>query len=113
MKISSTYWKIWVYYHSCKFSKSQNQTKAQTCFFRTEDAVDFFVKKHIKIRGKPILFKKAKRICVTVKGIHPEISDDTLLYELELYIEHCSSIRHNEVNHRGATFQDGTTKAHT
>ena len=82
--------------------------KSIDMFFRTEDAADFFVKKHMKIRGKPILFiRKAKRT-VTVKGIHPEISDDALLYELEPYIEHCSSTRHNEVNHSGATFQDCT-----
>ena len=78
--------------------------------FRTEDAADFFVKKHIEIRGKPIPFiRKAKRILrVTVEGVHPEVADDMLLYELEPFIEHCSSIKHNEIHHRGTTFPDST-----
>ena len=69
-----------------------------------------FVKKHIATRGKSIPFiRKAKRILrVTVKGVHPEISDDMLLYELEPFIGHCSSIKHNENHHRGTTFRDGT-----
>ena len=51
------------------------------------------LQKHITIRGKPIPFiRKAKRILwVTVKGVHPEVSDDMLLYELEPFIEHGSS----------------------
>ena len=78
--------------------------------FRREDATDFFVKKHIEIRGKPIpLIRKAKRILrVTVKGVHLEVADDMLLYEQEPFIEHCSSIKHNEIHHRGRTFRDGT-----
>ena len=78
--------------------------------FRTEDATDFFVKKHIEIRGKPIPFiRKAKRILrVTAEGVHPEVADDMLLYELEPFIEHCSSIKHNEIHHRGTTFPDST-----
>ena len=84
--------------------------KSIDVLFRTEDAADIFVKKHIEIRGKPIPFiRKAKRILrVTVKGVHPEISYDMLLYELEQYIDHCSSIKHNEIHHRGMTFWDGT-----
>ena len=84
--------------------------KSIDVFFRTEDAGDIFVKQHISIRGKPIPFvRKAKRILrVTVKGVHPEVSDDMLLFELEPFIEHCSSIKHDEVHHRGMTFRDGT-----
>ena len=84
--------------------------KSIDVFFRTEDAADFFVKKHIEIRGKPIPFiRKAKRILrITVKGVNPEISDDMLLYELEPFNEHCSSVKHNEIHHRGTTFRDGT-----
>ena len=69
-----------------------------------------FVKKHIMIRGKPIPFiRQAKRILrMTVEGVHPEVSDDMLLYELEPFVEHCSSIKHNEIHHRGTTFRDGT-----
>ena len=72
--------------------------KSIDVLFRTEDAADIFVKKHIEISGKPIPFiGKAKRIFrVTVKEVHPEVSDDMLLYELELYREHCSSIKHND-----------------
>ena len=86
-----------------------NPNKSIDVFFRTEDAADMFVKHHISIRGKPIPFiRKAKRIWrVTVKGVHPEVSNDMLLYELEPFIEHCSSIKHNEVHHRGTTFRDG------
>ena len=43
-----------------------------------------------------------------VKGVHPEISNDTLFYKLEPYIEHCSLIRLNEIHHPGMTFWDGT-----
>ena len=71
--------------------------KSIDVFFGTEDAADMFFKKHIVIRGKLIPFiKKAKRMLqVTVKGVHPEISDDMLLYDLEPFIEHCPSIKHN------------------
>ena len=81
-------------------------------FFRREEAADMFVKRHILIRGKPIPFiRKAKRILrVTVKGAHPEVSNDMLLYELEPFIEHCWSIKHNEIHHRGTTFRDGTRR---
>ena len=68
------------------------------------------MEKHIEIRGKPIPFiRKAKRILrVTVKGVHPEVTDDMLLYELEPFVDHCSSIKHNEIHHHGTTFRDGT-----
>ena len=84
--------------------------KSIDVYFRTEEAVDMFPKRHILIRGKPIPFiRKVKRILqVTVKGVHPEVSNDMLLYELEPFIEHCSSIKHNEIYHRGTTFRDGT-----
>ena len=84
--------------------------KSIDMFFRTEEAADMFVEQHITIRGKPIPFtRKAKRILhVAVKGVHPEVSDDMLLYELEPFIEHCSSIKPNEIHHRGMTFRDGT-----
>ena len=84
--------------------------KSIDVFFRTEDAADFFVKKHIEIRGKPIPFiRKPKRILrIMVKGVDPEISDDMLLYKLEPFNEHCSSVKHNEIHHRGTTFRDGT-----
>ena len=84
--------------------------KSIDVFFRTEEAADIFVKKHIEIRGKPIPFiRKAKRILrVTVKGVHPEVTDDMLLYELEPFVDHCSSIKHNEIHHHGTTFRDGT-----
>ena len=80
--------------------------KSTDVFFRTEDAADMIVKRHIVNWVKPIPFiRKAKRILrVIVKGVHPEISDDVLLYELEPFIEHCSSIKHNEIHHRGRTF---------
>ena len=72
-------------------------------FFRTEDAADIFVKKHIEIRGKPIPFiRKAKRI------LRVTVIDDMLLYELEPFVEHCSSVIHNEIHHHGTTFRDGT-----
>ena len=67
------------------------------------------MEKHIEIRGKPIPFiRKAKRILrVTVKGVHPEVTDDMLLYELEPFVDHCSSIKHNEIHHHGTTFRHG------
>ena len=84
--------------------------KSIDVYFRTEEAVDMFPKRHILIRGEPIPFiRKVKRILqVTVKGVHPEVSNDMLLYELEPFIEHCSSIKHNEIYHRWTTFRDGT-----
>ena len=45
---------------------------------------------------------------MTVEGVHPEVSDDMLLCELEPFVEHCSSIKQNEIHHRGTTFRDGT-----
>ena len=56
--------------------------------FRTEDAVDFFVNKHIELRGKPLPFvRKAKRILkVVVKGVHSQMSNDLLVSELLDYI---------------------------
>ena len=92
-----------------QISKANKNTDV---FFRREEAADMFVKRHILIRGKPIPFiRKAKRILrVTVKGAHPEVSNDMLLYELEPFIEHCWSIKHNEIHHRGTTFRDGTRR---
>ena len=58
-------------------------------YFRTEDAAKFFLNKHIEIRGKPIPFvRKAKRIlCVTIKGIHPDVTDAELRADLLDYVE--------------------------
>ena len=78
--------------------------------FRTEDAADFFVSKHIEIRGKPVPFvRKAKRVLkVVIKGVHPEMTNDELLLELMPYIEHASSIRNSDRHYNGVTFYDGT-----
>lgn len=69
--------------------------KSTDILFRTdtEDAADFFVIKHVEIRGKPIpLIRKAKRILkVTVKRVHPELDNDELMFELMPYVEHTSS----------------------
>ena len=69
--------------------------KSIDIMFRKEDAADFFVNQHIEVRGKPLPFvRKAKRILkVTVKGVHPEMSNDLMLSELYQYITHASSIR--------------------
>ena len=52
--------------------------------------MDFFVNKHIELRGKPLPFvRKAKRILkVVVKGVHPQMSNDLLVSELLDYIKH-------------------------
>ena len=78
--------------------------------FRTEDAADFFVRKHIEIREKPVPFiRKAKRILmVVIKGVHPEMTNAELLMELMPYIEHASSIRNSDRHYNGVTFYDGT-----
>ena len=45
--------------------------KSIDVFFRTEDAADFFVKKHIEIRGKPIPFtQKSVMICFYTNWSH-------------------------------------------
>ena len=78
--------------------------------FRTEDAADFFVSKHIEVRGKLLPFVgKAKRILkVAVKGVHPEMSDDLLVSELFEYIKHVSSIRNSDQQYNGMTYCDST-----
>ena len=88
--------------------------KSIDIYFRTEDAANFFVHKHIEIRGKPIPFiRKAKRVLkVTIKGVHPDMSNDTLRSELFGYIEHVSSIKHTEVQYKGVTFYDGTRQVY-
>ena len=53
-----------------KCYKFQNQIRVDV-YFCTEDAANFFINKHIEIRGKPIPFIcKAKQILkVTIKGV--------------------------------------------
>ena len=62
--------------------------KSINVYFTTEDAAQFFVNKHIKIRGKLIPFiRKAKHILkVTINGIHPDLTDDELRSELYEYV---------------------------
>ena len=88
--------------------------KSIDIYFRTEDAANFFVQKHIEIRGKPIPFiRKAKRVLkVTIKGVHPDMGNDTLRSELFGYIDHVSSIKHTEVHYKGVTFYDGTRQVY-
>ena len=66
--------------------------------FRTEDAADFSVNKHIEAHGKPVPFiRKAKRVLkVVIKGVHPEITNDELMMELMPYVEHASSMRNSD-----------------
>ena len=84
--------------------------KSINIWYRTEGAADFFVSKHIEVRGKPITFiRKAKRILkVTIKGVHPEMSNNELMTELMPYIEHASSIRNSDCHYNAVTFSDGT-----
>ena len=88
--------------------------KSIDIYFRTEDAANFFVQKHVEIRGKPIPFiRKAKRVLkVTIKGVHPDMGNDTLRSELFGYIDHVSSIKHTEVHYKGVTFYDGTRQVY-
>ena len=88
--------------------------KSIDIYFRTEDAANFFIEKHIEIRGKPIPFiRKAKKVLeVTIKGVHPVMSNDTLRSELFGYIEHVSSIKHAEVQYKGVAFYDGTRQVY-
>ena len=84
--------------------------KSIDLYFTTEDAAQFFVNKHIEIRGKPIPFiRKAKRILkVTINGIHPDLTDDELRSELYEYIAEVSSIKHPGRNYKGMVFKDGS-----
>ena len=66
----------------------------------------FFVNKHIEVRGKLIAFIRVLR--VTIKGIHPDVTDDELRVGLFEYAAHCSSIRHTDMNYKGVTINDGT-----
>ena len=77
--------------------------------FSTEDAAQFFVDRHIEIRGKPIPFiRKAKRILtVTINGIHTDMTDEELRSELYEYVANVSSIRHPGRNYKGMAFKDG------
>ena len=83
--------------------------KSTDVYFNTEDAAQFFVNKHIEIRGKPIPFiRKAKRILrVTINGIHPDLADEELRSELYEYVADVSSIRHSGRNYKGIVFKDG------
>ena len=78
--------------------------------FRTEDAADFFVNKHIEIRRKPVpCIRKAKRVLkVVIKRVHPEMTNDELMMELIPYVEHASSVRNSDRHYNGVTFYDGT-----
>ena len=78
--------------------------------FRTEDAAEFFIQKHIEIRGKPIPFiRKAKRVLrVTIRGIHPDVTDDEVRADLIDYAEHVTSIRHTDRHYKGVVFYDGS-----
>ena len=97
---SSNTWK------SCRY---QNQTKSIDVYFSTEDAAQFFVDRHIEIRGKPIPFiRKEKRILtVTINGIHTDLTDEELRSELYEYVANVSSIRHPGRNYKGMVFKDG------
>ena len=78
--------------------------------FRTEDVADFFVNKHIGVRGKLLPFvRNAKRILkVMVKGVHPEMWNELLVSELFDYIKHVSSIRNSYRQYDGTTYCNGT-----
>ena len=84
--------------------------KSTDVYFNTEDAAQFFVNKHIEIRGKPIPFiRKAKRILrVTINGIHPDLADEELRSELYEYVADVSSIRHPGQNYKGMVLKDGS-----
>ena len=78
--------------------------------FRTEDAADFLVNKHIEVRAKLLPFvRKAKRILkLVVKGVHPEMSNDLLVSELYDYIKQVSSTRNSDQQYNGRTYCVGT-----
>ena len=82
--------------------------KSIDVYFSTEHAAQFFIDKHIEIRGKPIPFiRKAKRILkVTINGVHRDLTDDELRPELYEYIANVSSIRHTGRNYKGIVFKD-------
>ena len=82
--------------------------KSIDVYFSTEYAAQFFIDKHIEIRGKPIPFiRKAKRILkVTINGVHPDLTDDEIRSELYEYIANVSSIRHTGRNYKGMVFKD-------
>ena len=84
--------------------------KSLDVYFTTEDAAQFFVNIHIKIRGKRIPFiRKAKCILkVTINGIHPDLTDDELRSELFEYVADISSIKHPGRNYKGMVFKDGS-----
>ena len=84
--------------------------KSIDILFRTEDAAEFFIQKHVEIRGKPIPFiRKAKRVLrVTIKGIHPDVTDDEVRADLLDYAEHVTSIRHTDKHYKGVVFYDGS-----
>ena len=77
--------------------------------FSTEDAAQFFVDRHIEIRGNRIPFiRKAKRILtVTINDIHTDLADEELRSELYEYVANVSSIRHPGRNYKGMVFKDG------
>ena len=82
--------------------------KSINVYFNTEVAAQFFVNKHIEIRGKPVPFiRNAKRILrVTISGIHPDLTDEELRSELYEYVADVSSIRHSGRNYKGIVFKD-------
>ena len=82
--------------------------KSIDVYFSTEHAAQFFIDKHIEIRGKPIPFiRKAKRILkVTINGVHQDLTDAELRPELYEYIANVSSIRHTGRNYKGIVFKD-------
>ena len=84
--------------------------KSIDVYFTTEDAAQFFINKHIEIRGKLIPFiRKAKRILkVTINGIYPDLTDDELRSELYEYVADISSIKHPGRNYKGMVFKDGS-----
>ena len=84
--------------------------KSINVYFSTEHAAEFFIGKHVEVRGKPIPFiRKAKRILrVTIKGIHPDLTDDELPADLYDYVESLSSTRHLGMNYKGMVFKNGT-----
>ena len=84
--------------------------KSIDVYFSKEDAVQFFVDKHIEIRGKPIPFiRKAERILrVNINGIHPDLTDEELRSELYEYVANVSSIRHPGRNYKGMVLKDGS-----
>ena len=78
--------------------------------FRMKDAADFFIFKHVEIKGMPILLiRKAKRILkITNKEVHPEIVNGKFIVELFSCIQHASSIRKQDRHYNRMTFYDST-----